>query len=455
MFITESGRVQNGVEPGQQVIKPEAVATTLPADFGLKIGQIPLKQFSDRSGGLVGGIADAFHLEKDVKDALSLVVKVSEIVSGVIGGVGFVMNALNFLGVFGRPEDPYNLLFERIDARLKVILGATLAGSTLDTMQKIQELVGYAQTSAKIADEHVRAGFPADDLSVGRLSQADFNSRRAVDTLARDPYWLRIYDEHGIAEGRWQTVIQQRAAVDSHNLVWDYRYTLPLYLQAVFARVAVIHAIDPNFQNLQYHGEIMGYANFTRVIEGKIRAGIVKAVAQPANLWGLIQLRPLETGVADVFTGASIIRWWNPFDPTATTEPTVDPLASHVFAALGAPRTYADYVRSHDSYAEAMFWELYRRLGMFSFWQITPDLEKLARKYLPHSDELHLNPNLVPIAHLNPGLPGEPDPHAPPGEWLTYVPEPPWWGDMQSQLDSANSPQVAGLVDRGMAAFGS
>jgi hypothetical protein len=379
VFMTESGTLQTTVLPDQVVVAYDDPTAIFQPEVKLTIAGVELQTYAANDSS--PNLANVFGLSKDVKDALSFAAQAASVISTTVGVVSAVITALKLMG-FLDEEDPYNALFNRIDQKLQVILKATLAGSTLATMQNVRSLVGHSETAAAIAIEHIKSGYPTDALAVQSLGTADYWSRYAVTTLSGEAYWMRVYDEEALKDPaasppwQWQTGIKERAPINA-GLVWDYRFALPAWLKALTARLGVIKAMDPNHNNPRYRNEILSYAKFTRFIEGRIRAGIAKAVLpigeEQYPFFAKFNAQP--SGAADIYTGLSDYVLWSPWEPSDEIEMLEYQLRG------GPPNNFQEYKSQHESLNESRFWRVYRWIGMFAFWQITPDLETLAAKF--------------------------------------------------------------------------
>lgn len=368
--MSENGALQTSALAGQQV-SPLEEASANP-NVQLNVSGTPLQTF----GGdyVPPDLMTVAGLGKDVKDTISLAAQAGAVISGVAGVVNFVIGALKMVGAI-EEDNPYDLLFNRIDKSLQAILQATQTGSVLSTMQNIRDIVGESESSATFAVQHISAKYPQDTFSLNRLALADKDSLDAMNTLSGDAYWLRIYDEPSIV-GPWMSGIPARPVV-SQNLVWDYRLALPAWLKCLIVRLAVIEAIDPLHKNLAFRDEILGYATFTRQIEGRMRAGIATAVLPigEAQFPFFAKFHAQPCGAVDLHSGLSDYQPFYPWLPA-------DEIEMLVRVQQGAPDTFEVYKSQHESVTNARFWRLYRAMGLLGFWQLTPDLEAMAAKYV-------------------------------------------------------------------------
>ena len=374
VYMAENGSLQTSPLPGQTVMPGDDPNDVfLMPGVKINIGGVELQTYGGADS--TPDLASVFGLSKDVKDTLSLASQAASVVVGVGTAVSFVISAFQLMGVLEK-DDPFNILFDRIDKKLQTLLKATLAGSTLSTMQNVRNLVGHSETSGAIAVEHIKAGYPNDALAMQALGTADYWSRYAVTTLSGEEYWRRVYDEEAV-RGDWMIGIKERAPVVA-GLVWDYRFTLPAWLKAVIARIGVIEAMDPNHKNPKYHDEIIGYANFTRAVEGRIRSGIGRAVLPigEENYPFMAKFHAQPSGAADIYSGLNDYLLWDAWGPS-------DEIDMMVRQQRGLPNNFQQYESQHAYLNELRFWRVYRWIGMFSFWQITPDLEKIANKFSP------------------------------------------------------------------------
>lgn len=59
------------------------------------------------------------------------------------------IGALRFMGLLAPEPNPFDDLYARLEARLKVQLRATFAGATAATMRSIADVVGHAERPAR------------------------------------------------------------------------------------------------------------------------------------------------------------------------------------------------------------------------------------------------------------------------------------------------------------------
>jgi hypothetical protein len=373
IFISRGGEIRREVLAHERVRPLDSLADDLGrlamANQELHVGNTPMRVLSATEGG---DLASALGISKELADSLKLAAEAISVISVVGTVVSVAISAMQLFGIFGEEQNPYDELYGRIELRLRGILKSTLAGQTLQTMQQINMLLGHSETAGSIVGDYLLNPTPAREAL---LSQADYWSQYALNTLRGEALWLRTYDD----EAATLKLVEVRGwefgpTVRPDLLMWDWRLPLLAYLKALAARIAVIHTIDPAVDSA-HRAEILGHAKFLQTVEQRIRIGFSRSVPIPNpgyNYW-MITARD-ACGVVEVQSGAS--------DFSGSWTPTYwfrDQIDTDYAKSHPLPTTYDEYIKWHRHGVETRYWRLYDSLGLFSLWSIIPDVQTAAK----------------------------------------------------------------------------
>jgi hypothetical protein len=212
-------------------------------------------------------IWEILHISKDVQESAKVIGDVVGAVSTVVSWAGTVQSALKLVGFIKPEPNPFDTLYQRIQNDLKQLLTTTLAGATEERLRDVAEQLAITRTAAQNANEYILLGQPNDEFQINRLAIADRDSLQVMNLLAAPEWWLRSFDPSPAAilgpqivksgdipflrlsDYWWHPAEPGAPAIGAFNppspsngLIWDYRHILPVYLQAVAARLVVLRA---------------------------------------------------------------------------------------------------------------------------------------------------------------------------------------------------------------------
>jgi hypothetical protein len=373
VFITRDGEIRQGVAPGQSALSSASLATVLAQRPGERhrfhVAGVPLHALSGTGNRDLGA---ALGLSEDYAQALKMAGQAISTASVVGTAISLAITALEWLGVFGEGENPFEELFTRISNQLNYIYVSDVAGQKLDTMQKLSGHLSEARAAASAVTAYHLDPTP---LREDELKQAYHGSRVAVHALEEDSMWLRVYDPGaspiGLGGSPGWTL---GPAVRPDLLMWDWRLPLLAYVVALAARIAVIRTLDPAVDKA-HRAEILGYAASLQAIEARIRlGGFSRSIPSADAGWNFWEVMTRDNcGVIDVQSGESDVAWsWSPGTWFK------DPWDANYHQAHGQPRDYADYREWHERGVELRYWRLYDRLGLFALWTSISDIQSAA-----------------------------------------------------------------------------
>jgi hypothetical protein len=241
-------------------------------------------------------LKDIFHLSDEEKQALqtatSIIGSVSSVWGTVSGTVNTAKSVLTTLGVLstGNQADQVAEMRHYIDLLKLAFDGAVAALDKEKSMRDVADQLESARTQLDNLSEFA----PEDASTVGIDPTWDGlrpfvlnNSLQAVNTLGDPAYWRRVYFPELVYQ-KWpphrlnpEPVVDSDSSVPS-GLVFDYRLTLPAYLEAISIRLTILVAVVKNYQSKA----IPELTNMVNTLEGyfkQIRQSIWWVMAPPSD----------------------------------------------------------------------------------------------------------------------------------------------------------------------------
>jgi hypothetical protein len=236
-------------------------------------------------------LKNVFHLSEQEKQALETASSLIGTVSSVWGKVNTVKSALTALGLLS-DADPVAELRQHID-QLKQQFNGVLAA--LDREQSMRAVADQLQ-SARTQLENLTQFAPEDPSAVGVDATWDElrplvlnDSLQAVNTLGDPIYWKRVFFPELLYQ-KWRPnrADEHRPLVDgspglASGLVFDYRLTLPAYLEAVSIRLTILVAVVKNYRQ-KNRPELTKMANTLERYFKQIRDGIWPVMYPPRQV---------------------------------------------------------------------------------------------------------------------------------------------------------------------------
>lgn len=230
--------------------------------------------------------------QQDAK-TVSNIASVITSVASVFSAINAAINVLTFLGVLSS-ADVVGEIEQAIDQLWQEFQGAVAALDTEDSMKDVQNQVAQSQTELTNLTEFA----PNDAATVGIDSTWDElrpfvlnNSLSPVLTLGQPAYWQRVYLPDLVYNGNQNgnQVIPEDLALylfsptTAGGLVFDYRLTLPAYLEAIAIRLTILVAVVPDYQNTA-RPELQNMAATLESYYLQIRDGSSEAFSVDQNL---------------------------------------------------------------------------------------------------------------------------------------------------------------------------
>jgi hypothetical protein len=200
-------------------------------------------------------LRDIFHVSEQERKALESASSIISSVASVWGVINSVKSTLTTLGVLDQ-ADPVEALRGHIDQLVRDFHGVAAALDRQHSMRAVAEQLSSARTQLLNLTEHA----PNDASSVGVDPVWDElrpfvlnNSLQAVVTLGDPAYWQRVfipeltYQKWHPQQLRPTPAVSGSAGLPS-GLVYDYRLTLPAYLEAISIRLTIVVAIVKNYR---------------------------------------------------------------------------------------------------------------------------------------------------------------------------------------------------------------
>lgn len=222
------------------------------------------------------------YVGEDFAEAMGKAEEIWGTVNGAYAAYKYGKDALIFIGIIDKPEDPLKKIHEallEIQEQLDKILGALekvrleQAGidSHLTRMTFINDETN-ARTAAYNAYWYMESPNSSQNEDLYKNSQA--TAQNSVNHFRDNTeYWRRVYLESIDYTDEWSgTISPTTSESNKAQWVWDFVITLPAYLSSLASWCIVILAADKEFQraHLFEGSEILGHINKLHEILVKI-----------------------------------------------------------------------------------------------------------------------------------------------------------------------------------------
>jgi hypothetical protein len=200
-------------------------------------------------------LRDIFHVSEQEKKALESAASIISSVASVWGSINSVKSVLTALGVLDHEADPIAALRTQIDQLVRDFHGVAAALDREQSMRAVADQLSSARTQllnlTELAppDASVFGVDPTwDEIRALVLSE----SLQAVVTLGDPAYWQRVfipeltYQKWGPNQLYVLPEVSGAAGLPS-GLVYDYRLTMPAYLEAIAIRLTIVVATVKNY----------------------------------------------------------------------------------------------------------------------------------------------------------------------------------------------------------------
>lgn len=371
--------------PTGELVQAEAVKGTVvqagdprvPADLVPRLAGVPLGELPviPRGGG-GGGLAELVGLDADVARVIELTASVIGTVSGVAGAVA---TGLKLIGWIGGGVSEYDVLYQRIDARMQQLLAQLSASGDVSAMQNIAEVLGHSALARTVTLEIAAGATPRPSS----IDAADQGSRLAVETLAQEAYWTRPSNPGPFLElarkGGWGVLAETLPHTQAGALVRDHRLALPALLRALAIRMAFVRATQDTHDPAAVRAEFTHYAELLRTAERWFRESIVQSPtptseAKLRNPWGW----GLPCGAVHVLGGTAwwVRAWVGPHTSGVGLPDYVNAAVAGAHPRSGA--NFATFTAAHRHSADLTWLHVYRAVGGLGFWTLIPDCTTFA-----------------------------------------------------------------------------
>jgi hypothetical protein len=200
-------------------------------------------------------LRDIFHVSEQEKKALESAASIVSSVASVWGSINSAKSVLTTLGVLDHEADPIATLRAHIDQLIHDFHGVAAALDREQSMRAVADQLSSARTQllnlTELAPPDASA-FGVDPTWDGIRPLVLSESLQAVVTLGDPAYWQRVF----IPELTYQWGLDQipyalpevsGASGVPSGLVYDYRLTMPAYLEAIAIRLTIVVATVKNY----------------------------------------------------------------------------------------------------------------------------------------------------------------------------------------------------------------
>jgi hypothetical protein len=138
---------------------------------------------------------------------------------------------------------------------------------------QMRDVADKLHTARALLDPIAELG-PGQTLTDAQRSTMDVTSYAVVGTLGDISYWKRPFFTELVYSDTWSGFLTPDPALRTGSLVFDYRLTLPAYVEAIVIRLIVILALDGKL-TANRQSEIATIAGQLETYYNMIRAAIV------------------------------------------------------------------------------------------------------------------------------------------------------------------------------------
>ncbi len=237
-------------------------------------------------GGDIAKAAQQVGIPTGVSQLLDTIGNLAGIAANVFGAFQAGVAVLQLFGV-GAP-DPNQQYFLQIENQLSQIQNqigqlqqqldsvfSTLEGDILGAANENVRI----QCSNALADSRTAASEvltyvqnSQDPQQMSGFDDALSRSLSAVEKLAPEGLWIQVNSARSFYGDAYNGTLYPPDANASVRTVFDYRFALPAYIEAVLNRIIVLSAADSSYRD-QAKSEVKQYADSLVAIHDKIMAG--------------------------------------------------------------------------------------------------------------------------------------------------------------------------------------
>lgn len=229
-------------------------------------------------------LQDVFGLSQQDKKALDLASSLVGAISSAWGYVNTAKTVLTTLGVLSQ-ADPVAEMRKEIDQLWKQFQGVVAALDADSTMRDVANQLSSARAELQNLTELA----PDDPATVGLDSVWDGlrplvldGSARAVIALGSPAYWERVFIPELLYQ-KWPASSSHPNPQVESGLVFDYRLTLPAYLEAIAIRLTILVAVVKDHRRVARE-ELVSIATTLEAYFSKILDGIANVLWPPSPI---------------------------------------------------------------------------------------------------------------------------------------------------------------------------
>lgn len=206
-----------------------------------------------------GEFLEKIGANKQFRDAVGTAEKIIGPLSKMIGpyaeAYGAAKSALATFGLIKAEADQITELHQEIkelrdlvNAKFAEVLRAIAKQGDEQRIRDVETQLAGARTALNLLLE-----FPPDNPEFEkRKLPADSQSLTALMTLLEPSYWERPYYQPWVYVGAWAGMLPPHTKPEpTGELVFEYRHTLPAYLEALALRITIAGLIGLNYANHQ------------------------------------------------------------------------------------------------------------------------------------------------------------------------------------------------------------
>jgi hypothetical protein len=216
----------------------------------------------------MGDIDDFFSKKLKVTGDAQKAIQFAEGAIATVAGVMTIVGAASaLLDLFFEQADAVSAKLDELIGEFRVV---TATSESLALMREVAVQLEDARAQAST----IRSALPGlpDPAETALVKN---NSLKVVNTLGNRSFWMRPFFKQGVYSDGW--IGDLTPPVDSlgggAKAVFDWRLTLPAYLEAVVIRVFVLSALVDDYRS-KHRDELLGIARRLRGFHTEISNGI-------------------------------------------------------------------------------------------------------------------------------------------------------------------------------------
>lgn len=270
---------------------------------------------------------NVLHMPQQEIDALNAISDVIGAVSTVWGYVNVAKSILSSLGILPGSDTMTQLrqAVDQISAQFQAFLEAL---SKQITMLEVANQIGSARTALQLLlelapDDAATPGI--DPVWDAQRPTVEFATLQAVETLGIPSYWTRPFLPDLVYSQPWAKK-GMNLDPDHTDSVFDWRWTLPAYLEVISIRLTILAATRRNLGDEGVKNELIGMANILAGYFQNIRDSVF-TIPPPLNSMldcdhdpvGILCWRQLgaPVGAVELYSTFSQVDSWSGRFPTS------------------------------------------------------------------------------------------------------------------------------------------